>query len=163
MPPSPRKLQKTSIEEEMTPVTAMTLTSTNHSSKVMKGLQELRHYDVLCDYCLKAENITINVHRAVLAACSDYFRVMLTNDMKESRESSVELKGVSACGLRIVIDFAYTGVLELNTENVEDVLSAATHLQISDAVDLVDQFQFDGKGTLCSRLNEEHTPAIIVW
>ena len=65
-----------------------------------------------------------------MAACSDYFRVMLTGDMRESRESQVELKGVTAGGLTVVVDFAYTGRLELTTANVEDVLSAASHLQV---------------------------------
>lgn len=65
-----------------------------------------------------------------MAACSDYFRVMLTGFMRESREEFVELKGVTAGGLTVVVDFAYTGRLELTTENVEEVLSAASHLQV---------------------------------
>lgn len=65
-----------------------------------------------------------------MAACSDYFRVMLTGFMKESREEFVELKGVTAGGLKVVVDFAYTGRLELTTDNVQEVLSAASHLQV---------------------------------
>lgn len=45
-----------------------------------------------------------------MAACSDYFKVMLTGEMKESREGKVEMKGVSASGLRVVVNFAYTGI-----------------------------------------------------
>ena len=41
------------------------------------------------------------VHKAALAACSDYFRVMLTGNMRESREHFVELKGVTASGLKV--------------------------------------------------------------
>lgn len=73
---------------------------------------------------------SIPVHRVVMAACSDYFRVMLTGFMKESREQVVVLKGVTAGGLKVVVDFAYTGRLELTTDNVEEVLSAASHLQV---------------------------------
>ena len=36
-----------------------------------------------------------------MAACSDYFRVMLTGNMRESREQYVELKGVTAGGLKV--------------------------------------------------------------
>lgn len=36
-----------------------------------------------------------------MAACSDYFRVMLTGSMRESREQCVELKGVTAGGLKV--------------------------------------------------------------
>ena len=66
-----------------------------------------------------------------MVACSDYFRVMMTGVMRESREEFVELKGVTAGGLSVVVDFAYTGRLELTTDNVEEVLSAASHLQVS--------------------------------
>jgi len=75
-----------------------------------------------------------------MAACSDYFRVMLTGQMRESREECVELKGVTASGLTVVVDFAYTGRLELTTDNVEDVLSAASHLQVSVAVELCSKY-----------------------
>ena len=58
-----------------------------------------------------------------MVACSDYFRAMLTGPgkMKESREDSVELKGVSAQGLKAVVDFAYTGKIKLSLQNLEEV------------------------------------------
>ena len=60
-----------------------------------------------------------------MVACSDYFRAMLTGPgkMKESRQDSVELKGVSAQGLKAVVDFAYTGKIKLSLQNLEEVLS----------------------------------------
>ncbi|XP_046563463.1 kelch-like protein 26 [Haliotis rubra] len=116
------------------------LSSKNHCCKLLLGLQDLRNNETLCDYSILAEGEVIRVHKAVMAACSDYFRVMLCGDMKESREGSVDLKGVTANGLRVVVEFAYTGQLGLTTENVEDVLSAATHLQVSDAVELCSKY-----------------------
>ena len=63
---------------------------------------------------LGAEGQEMRVHRVVMASCSDYFRVMLTGEMRESREGRVDLKGVTAAGLRVVVDFAYTGTLLYN-------------------------------------------------
>jgi len=40
---------------------------------------------------------------------SVHVQVMLTGEMKESREGRVDLKGVSGKGLKVVVDFAYTG------------------------------------------------------
>ncbi len=58
-----------------------------------------------------------------MVACSDYFRAMLTGlgNMKETRSDSVELKGVSALGLRVVVEFAYTGRINLSLQNLEEV------------------------------------------
>lgn len=96
--------------------------------------------EMLCDYILVANGERFKVHRVVMASCSDYFRVMLTGDMKESRENFVELMGITAAGLKIVIDFVYDGNLDLTADNVQDVLSAATHLQISNAITLCCQY-----------------------
>lgn len=58
-----------------------------------------------------------------MVACSDYFRVMLTGPgkMKESRENSIELKGVTAQGLKAMVDFAYSGRMILSLQNLEEV------------------------------------------
>jgi hypothetical protein len=60
--------------------------------------------------------------------------------MRESREDSVDLKGITECGLEIIVEFTYTGILELNSDNVEKVLAAAAHLQINDAVTLCSKY-----------------------
>ena len=106
----------------------------------MTGMDELRSQGLLCDYTLNAENTTVKVHRAVLVACSDYFRAMLTGNMKESQESEVTLQGISGLGLQTVVDFAYSGKLSLDLDNLEEVLAAASHLQVSEAIDLCCQF-----------------------
>lgn len=106
----------------------------------VSGLQEFHKQDTFCDYSLIAEGQELRVHRVVMASCSDYFKVMLTGQMKESREGQVDLKGITAKGLKVVVDFAYTGVLQLTVENVEEVLSAATHLQVTDAVELCSKY-----------------------
>ena len=65
-----------------------------------------------------------------MASCSDYFRSMFTSGMKESTQSSIELKGVSSRGLEKVIEIIYTShtSFESHTDMFE-VISAATHLQ----------------------------------
>lgn len=69
-------------------------------------------------------------HRVVLASCSDYFRAMFTDAMRESRQSKICLNGVSAAGIRLLLEYAYTSRLALNLANIQDVLSAASHIQV---------------------------------
>lgn len=66
----------------------------------------------------------------VLASCSDYFRAMFTDAMRESRQSEICLNGVTAAGMRLLLDYAYTSRLALNLANIQDVLSAASHVQV---------------------------------
>lgn len=46
------------------------------------------------------------------------------------RAKVVEIRGVSAEGLRHVIDFIYTSELQLSMKNVHCILSAAGHMQL---------------------------------
>ena len=100
----------------------MSLKAGNHHEKVVKSLNALRQVETLCDYRLKAGGLSLPVHKVVLIACSDYFLAMMTSNMKECRENEVELKGISANGLKIIVDFLYTGEISLTLQNVEDVL-----------------------------------------
>ena len=50
------------------------------------------------------------------------------------------ISGITAKGLKVVVDFAYKGTLQVTVDNVEEVLSAATYLQINDAVKLCSQY-----------------------
>ena len=41
--------------------------------------------------------------------------------MVESKSSHVTLQGLTPVGLQIVVEFAYTGSIDLNLENLEEV------------------------------------------
>ena len=78
----------------------------------------------------------MQVHRTILAGCSDYFRAMFSHGMRESRQDELELQSVSLSGVKALLDFAYTGKLELSLAMTPDILSVATFLQITPAIDL---------------------------
>jgi len=108
----------------------MTFESPSHNSTILSGLNILRSKGHLLDVTLIAQGETFKAHRVVLASCSDYFRAMFTDEMKESRQSEICLNGVSARGMRLLLEYAYTSRLALNLANVQDVLSAASHIQL---------------------------------
>uniref|UniRef100_UPI00398F118B kelch-like protein 26 isoform X2 n=1 Tax=Pristiophorus japonicus TaxID=55135 RepID=UPI00398F118B len=67
-------------------------------------------------------------------------RAMFTGGMRETGQDVIELKGVSAKGLKHIIDFAYSAEVTLDLDCVEDVLAAAVFLQIVPVVELCEQF-----------------------
>lgn len=103
--------------------------SAQHGVTVVKGFQRLWQDSLMCDTQLLVQGQIFNVHRAYLAACSQYFYLMFTKDFQEKSQNQVELKGVTAIGLRALIDYAYTGTIVINDGNLQDVLEAADHLQ----------------------------------
>jgi hypothetical protein len=56
-------------------------------------------------------------------------------NMKESREDSVDLKGLTSTSLDHIITFIYTGKINLNHDTLTDILDAASHLQVHAALD----------------------------
>ena len=73
----------------------------------------------------------LKVHKVLLAATSDYFRVMFGGVMAESKQDSVDLKGVTADGLQHIIDFIYSGELGLHLDNLTEIINTASHLQVA--------------------------------
>lgn len=65
---------------------------------------------------------------------------MLSHDMVETREECTDLKGMTVKGIEPLIEYAYTGKLELTLDNIADVISGSTFLQISTAIDLCVNF-----------------------
>lgn len=53
-----------------------------HSRQVLEQLNQLRQLGLLCDCTFVVDGINFKAHKAVLAACSEYFR-MLFVDQKE--------------------------------------------------------------------------------
>uniref|UniRef100_A0A8D2JIB7 BTB domain-containing protein n=1 Tax=Varanus komodoensis TaxID=61221 RepID=A0A8D2JIB7_VARKO len=100
-----------------------------HSKQVLEQLNQQRQLGLLCDCTFVVDGIDFKAHKAVLAACSEYFR-MLFVDQKDV----VHLDISNAAGLEQVLDFMYTAKLNLSPENVEDVLAVAGFLQIQEVV-----------------------------
>ncbi|XP_029821087.1 zinc finger and BTB domain-containing protein 17 [Manacus vitellinus] len=100
-----------------------------HSKQVLEQLNQQRQLGLLCDCTFVVDGIDFKAHKAVLAACSEYFR-MLFVDQKDV----VHLDISNAAGLGQVLEFMYTAKLSLSPDNVEDVLAVAGFLQMQEVV-----------------------------
>ncbi|XP_071951306.1 kelch-like protein 8 isoform X1 [Antedon mediterranea] len=93
-------------------------------------LQDLYLDRKLCDITLIVGNKHIHCHRLVLACCSPYFKAMLTSDMAESRQDVITIKDLDEDAVDMLINFMYTAKLVLTIENVQQLLYAASILQL---------------------------------
>ena len=109
-------------------------------ARMLYGMQQLWRSRHLCDYTIIINQHSFLVHRAFMAAVSDYFYAMLTGGMQETYKDSIELKGVPENGLQLLLEFLYTGKLTLTTDNVCSVLIASAYLQVEPAVHYCSRF-----------------------
>ncbi|KAG7282825.1 hypothetical protein CRUP_012214 [Coryphaenoides rupestris] len=117
-----------------------TFSAPTHSAVVLQGLSALRSRGQLLDVVLAVNEERFQVHKAVLASCSDYFRAMFTGGMRESNQETIELQGLSARGLKHIIDFAYSSEVTLDLDCIQDVLGAAVFLQMVPVVELCEEY-----------------------
>jgi kelch-like protein 10 len=110
---------------------------------------EFRLLQQLCDGILHtSDGKTLYVHRAILSAVSPYFKALFTNSLKggepETNEVNLDIPGHI---LELLLDYAYTGLCNVTSQNVEQLLPTA------------DQYEFLGVVQLCCRyLLEELQP-----
>ncbi|XP_054249040.1 kelch-like protein 32 isoform X7 [Indicator indicator] len=114
--------------------------SSSHNDAVLAALNQQRSDGTLCDVTLIAEEQKFHAHKAVLAACSDYFRAMFSLCMVESEADEVNLHGVTSLGLKQALDFAYTGQILLEPGVIQDVLAAGSHLQLLELLSLCSHY-----------------------
>ncbi|KAL7393996.1 hypothetical protein ABVT39_018999 [Epinephelus coioides] len=114
--------------------------SKSHQDLVLSALNQQRKDGLLCDVTLVAGEQKFHAHKAVLAACSDYFRAMFSLCMVESEADEVTLQGVTSVGLKHALDFAYTGQILLEPTVIQDVLSAGSHLQLLELLSLCSHY-----------------------
>ena len=101
-----------------------------HSYEILQGLDDLRKHGLLCDVVLQVQQVQIPAHRAVLASCSPYFRIMFTTGLEECKKKIVRMNGVDGESLKNLVNFAYTGDIVVTRENVQYLLPAADLLEL---------------------------------
>jgi hypothetical protein len=99
-------------------------------SSSLRGFQVLREARELFDVTLSLEGREFPCHKALMAASSEYFRCLFTTKLEEQGRSSVVIGGVCASSMELVLDYIYCGKVELTTENVQSLLSAANLFQL---------------------------------
>ncbi|KAI1901831.1 hypothetical protein AGOR_G00038440 [Albula goreensis] len=108
----------------------------SYQSKLLCELNEQRKRDFFCDCSVIVEGRVFKAHRNVLFAGSGYFRALLVHYLQDSgqRHSTASLDIVTSEAFSLILDFLYSGRLDLRSDNVIEVMSAASYLQMTDVV-----------------------------
>ena len=98
---------------------------------VMGNLSNFKNDGSLCDVDISVGDKRISVHKCILAAGSDYFKSLFCGPMKQDL-SEVNLSTVTDDYESVVsiIDFLYTGNINVDEENLGTILKLASFLLI---------------------------------
>ena len=93
-----------------------------------KKLQEQRLKGNVCDIHLRTCGQNVPAHRVVLCANSPYFETMFTGDFQEKGKNTVCMSEsiFSHEALVALVDYMYTGEIEISGDTLENILSGAS-------------------------------------
>ncbi|KAM4027499.1 kelch-like protein 10 [Anomaloglossus baeobatrachus] len=101
---------------------------------------ELRLEGKLCDVIIKAGGVEFNAHKNILCGCSSYFRALFTSSWKNGEEKVYDIADVSPEIMKLILEYAYTWTVPINTNNVENLFIAADYFIILGLVQLCSDF-----------------------
>uniref|UniRef100_A0A8C1TQ72 Zinc finger and BTB domain-containing protein 44 n=1 Tax=Cyprinus carpio TaxID=7962 RepID=A0A8C1TQ72_CYPCA len=119
-------------------VKTFTHNSPSHSQELLDKLNTLRSEGHFCDVTIRVQGQMFSAHKVVLACCSDFLRAKLSGKpaeedtviVGEDNKHVLDLQHVTVAGFAPLLEYAYTSTLSINTENIIDVLAAASYMQM---------------------------------
>lgn len=79
------------------------------------------------------------MHSIVLAAASDYFHCIFSN-CDSNHDKNVHLESIDSKTMQTILNFCYTGQVELNPDNIESISIAACELKMLQLKSACSQF-----------------------
>ncbi|XP_078370448.1 kelch-like protein 11 [Oculina patagonica] len=102
--------------------------------EMMKRLDIQRRNEQFCDVILEVgsgdDQARLKAHRIVLCAASPFFYNALNSDMKEKKEGVIRLEETSKAVMEEVLEYLYTGHVDINEHNEFDLLAVADYFLI---------------------------------
>ncbi|KAL9972192.1 hypothetical protein ACROYT_G018451 [Oculina patagonica] len=115
------------------------ITETNKEKvcvEMMKRLDIQRRNEQFCDVILEVgsasadDQARLKAHRIVLCAASPFFYNALNSDMKEKKEGLIRLEETNKAVMEEVLEYLYTGHVDINEHNAFDLLQIADFLVV---------------------------------
>ncbi|CAH2222245.1 zinc finger and BTB domain-containing 8A [Pelobates cultripes] len=113
----------------------------SHHTRLLQQLDDQRRRDLFCDCNILVEGKMFKAHRNVLFASSGYFKMLLSQSCKDVGQPTTATFDVfSADTFTAILDYVYSGKLPLSGQNVIEVMSAASYLQMTDVINVCKMF-----------------------
>lgn len=129
-----QQVKQSSLASSPTDVSSIVYTVGQHPPKLLRNLNAQRLTNKFSDVGLVAGGNIIRAHKSVLAAGSAYFNAMFTVGLMEEQQELVEIHSVSPHILSQLVDFIYSGNVDITQDNVQELFAAADMLELDDVV-----------------------------
>ncbi|XP_057678919.1 zinc finger and BTB domain-containing protein 1 [Corythoichthys intestinalis] len=101
-----------------------------HSDHVLRQLNNQREWGFLCDCLIAIGDIYFRAHKAVLAACSSYFRMMFIRDRQGAARLDLSNMRISAECFDLILQLMYLGRVAASAFDFDDLRASMVYLQM---------------------------------
>ncbi len=98
--------------------------------EMLENLSRFKNECLFTDIYIYVDGVEFPCHKVILCAASNYFKAMFSCDLKESRLGKVFIENISPWTMKRLLDYIYTGKVEINYDNVIDIFNAAVMFQL---------------------------------
>lgn len=102
----------------------------SHSDHVLQQLNNQREWGFLCDCLIAIGDIYFRAHKAVLAACSSYFRMMFIRDQHGAGRLDLSNMQISAECFDLILQLMYLGRIVVGSYEFEELKASMAYLQM---------------------------------
>ncbi|XP_065689670.2 uncharacterized protein [Patagioenas fasciata] len=117
---------------------------------LLRTLHSLYQFGHLCDVTVHTQHLGIQeeflVHKAVLAASSNYFKgLFLHDDMLDTKNCTVTLQDIYTEEFTSFLEFVYTAEVEIEAEKLQRMKEIAERLECKDLLDICEEVKAEGR------------------
>lgn len=144
------------MESELTFNHQYSLKWHDFQQKLINSFQNLQKSDDFVDVTIACEEKSFSAHKVVLSACSPYFRKLLKAN--PCPHPIIILQTIKQKHFENLLNFMYHGVVNIETDSLQEFLKSASALQIQGLADI--QFPNTSRRKIstesdCSGFNDE--------
>ncbi|NXV75333.1 GZF1 protein, partial [Atlantisia rogersi] len=117
---------------------------------LLRALHSLYQFGHLCDVTVHTQHLGIQeeflVHKAVLAASSNYFKgLFLHDEMLDTKNCTVTLQDIYTEEFTSFLEFVYTAEVEIEAEKLQRMKEIAERLECKDLLDICEEVRVEGR------------------
>lgn len=130
---------------------------------LLRALHSLYRSGQLCDVTIHTQHLGTQeeflVHKAVLAASSNYFKgLFLRDEMLDTKNCTVTLQNICMEEFASFLEFVYTAEVEIEVEKLHRMKEIAERLECKDLLDICEEVRAEGKKGLDLSLHLQGWP-----
>ncbi|KAJ5067350.1 btb/poz domain-containing protein [Anaeramoeba ignava] len=93
-------------------------------------------FEIICEQ----NQVSFKTHKSILSSRSYYFKTLFKSKMKEYQENKMILKDVSSSILSSILNYFYSGKIEINLENAIQILIFSSKYLIDELIEISSNF-----------------------